>query len=256
RGIFCRESVDAMSNFQNVTFETPRAPDDAVIESARKTLVTAGVDPAMEVFLTPVFGGQAIQCQLSALDRNAEVQAILAEKGCLVSGFRFVITKQAALVIARQEGSLRDRVTLDLTGMNQGQPHSLQRDQILRLAASAKSNFREMMARDQFAALGRGHAEFYEQREAQLAKMEATVERVSLQFGANAAKQRADLDKEFAERTQRADKELSAQKAQLAAQLEARNAALNEREEALNQRLAQVDDRAAMHVRRSRREEM
>jgi len=236
------------------SFHIPRQSDQTILEAAMRAFSESGIAPN-RIEVNSVVGGPAINVNGTDFAANPELAELLAAGGHMLRRImlRFE-SNQGMLDIQRPNDQLRDVVHLNVTGI--GQETAEMRKKLLSLARLSKVYLKEMTSLDQLKVLGVEVAQHYEVREATVAKLEATLAKLTGDLADAAKTQRRELDAEFAARRDQLEQRAQSERDGLAAQFERRQDELNAREEELKKRLSEVDDRASRHARRKIREDI
>lgn len=242
-----------MANWQNFEFFIPRQTDRQVLSAAEGAFKKADV-PIGSMHFTLAMG-PAYSGTPATVMAEADLQRVLSAETQMIGNFAFQFGGDKLWVRINRESDLRDKVLVQLTALT-SEPHLLAVEQALALAVALKDCLKEMNARaalDMFGTQVRSH---FEMREANLAKLESTMERLVVEFGSNVATQRRELDEEFTQRRHALDAETTQLRSELLAEYEGKQARLQSVEEALQERLKAVDDAHARHARRKIREDL
>jgi len=167
----------------DVTFQIPKQKDRVIIDSVLKAFEIS-VYKTQLFKLTTILGNPLIQVTSETFQSHQILMAILDKNSELLNNFVFLFPDPLQVQISRAPNQPLDNVNINLHQIA-GTPtlvsQNFQQDELIDLVTALKKNLRALdLSRSLVSSVSKEAKKFYENREAEVVRLENTVAKIVL----------------------------------------------------------------------------
>ncbi|WP_147468479.1 hypothetical protein [Corallococcus interemptor] len=246
-----------MANYSDLAITISKTTDKKILETIQSIFKNNEIN-IHSIHLTMEFGGN--QIQLSKLDDPypPEIREILSLDSYSIINFTIQTTTTLSLLITRQLNTPTDSLHVRF-----GNPHSHiadpSRTQVIKTIKQIRENLQSpeyLTTKGLRSILAPELNKYYELRETGIARIEATLDRVSTQLTEDARHVRHRLEEEFRQHTKELEEAHAQRTKQLNEELSQREQEIERKRQELEARTKEIDNSKSTHARRKLRQDL